>query len=450
MSSFFTLILDTTGPSNPYIVLNNNATSTTDVIVNAQIGTTDTDVTDYEMKVFGDIDLNWAKTNGLVGSGATIVDQDSSLWIPYATSMDLQLINQDGAKNVYLQIKDEMDNASFVVSDNINLEIFEDEEEVNPGTNWNELYRTVEVPINFLSDRIQVFVEFKAPKGDWIEFSLGVFLLSSPDKEEVGNEVYRNIEAYDSLVILEQDKFTERYTVKAGTLYVDAIIDILKSAGIKKYNIQMSDKVIPTDVEYDPGTEKVKPISDFLDAINYTALWVDDYGYTTAYPYIPPSERSIDYEYYDNEISLVENGMKETLDVFSIPNSWVVTHENVDASGDDAANVFLMSKYENMNLESPTSIPSLGRRIVDYRQVQDIADQQALDEYTKRIAFEASQIYGKVIFTTAIMPFHTYMNILGLRNNTLGIEGEYTETSWKISLEAGGKMTHEARRLVDI
>lgn len=90
--------------------------------------------------------------------------------------------------------------------------------------------------INWLSDRIQPFVEFKMPvkyeidreygkesffvannqnneyevnysqykkiKGTWISYPLGVFILSTPTRVEVNNEVYRDVQAYDGLVIL--------------------------------------------------------------------------------------------------------------------------------------------------------------------------------------------------------------------------------------------------------
>lgn len=285
-------------------------------------------------------------------------------------------------------------------------------------------------------------------EGEWLEYPLGIFLLSSPEKVEQGPEVYREIEAYDGSIILEEDKFTDRYTIKAGTRYDLAIIKILKDAGIKKYNIEETDKVLPNDSEYEPGVSKLVVVNELLDAINFTPLWVDEWGYFTASRYIPPSERAPDYEYLDDELSVIENGSSEELDLFSVPNKWLVTYENLDGGEDEK--IFLQSVYENNNWNSPTSIQSRGRVIVDYRTIDDIADQEALDAYTKRIAEEASQIYGKIKFTTANMPFHSYMDIIRIRNQTLEIDDNYTETSWKIPLEAGGKMQHEGRRVVNI
>ena len=299
-----------------------------------------------------------------------------------------------------------------------------------------------------IKDRTPNQVIYETIKSQWLEYPLGIFLLSSPERVEEGQKVFRDIEAYDGTIILDQDKFTERYIVKAKTRYDQAVIQILSGAGIKKYNIDQSDKVLSNDLEYEPGTPKIEAINDLLNAINYTPLWVDEWGYFTATRYIPPSDRGIDYEYLDDELSVIENGISEEYDLFNVPNKWLVTYENVDGGEDQK--VFLQSVYENKNPDSPTSSVNLGRVIVDYRQVEDIADQAALNEYVKRIAFEASQVYGKIKFNTAIMPFHSYMDMIRIRNNTLGLDAVYTETSWKIPLAVGGRMEHEGRRVVNI
>lgn len=320
-------------------------------------------------------------------------------------------------------------------------------------------------PIDYLSHRIQPFVELKMPdqfeqnsagvrtlvEGKWIEYPLGVFILSSPTKKEQGDFIYRDIEAYDKLVILQEDKYTDRTIFKKGTRYVDAVISVLLSAGITKYNILSNENVLGEDMEYEPGTEKYKPIADFLNAINYNPLNVDEYGYVTSQPYVSPQVKSPDYRYELDEFSVVAHGMEEELDLYAVPNVWVAYYSNADSVGANNPNpVTLRSVYTNSNPDSPTSTVSRGRNIVDYRKVEEIADQIALNAYVQRIAFEASQIYGKVKFQTAIMPFHGFQNVLYLRNPTLGIDGKYAETSWKITLKSGALMDHEVRAVINV
>lgn len=316
--------------------------------------------------------------------------------------------------------------------------------------------------IDFLNHRIQPFVEMKLPdkfvqnadgsrvllSGAWIEFPLGVFLLSSPKRVEQGYQVFRDVEAYDGTVILEEDKFIDRYTVRAGTKYTDAVVDILQGAGISKFNITASDRTLPNDIEYEPGTQKSKPIADFLTAINFTQLYVDEYGYFTAHAYVSPSDRQPTQSYNEDQFSVLFNGMEEELDLYSVPNSFVAVYTSTDSTSDNQ--ISLVSKLTNDNPDSITSTVNRGRTIVDYRKVNEIADQAALDEYVERIAFEASQIFGKVRFQTAIMPVHGFQDVLYLQNERLGITGKYSETSWKIPLKAGAQMDHECRRVINI
>jgi hypothetical protein len=279
-------------------------------------------------------------------------------------------------------------------------------------------------------------------QSQWIEFPLGIFLLSSPTRKDSNQNVYRDVEAYDGLLILRDDKFVSRYTVPAGTNYRQAVIDILASAGITKHNIEQTDKVLPVDMEFAPGTEKLEAINALLQAINYTPIHVDVYGYFTSMTYRSPSIRAAEYTYKDDELSIIYPGMEEELDLFNVPNKWVVVCSNAEQS--------LMSSYTNSNPNSPTSTVNRGRTIVDYREVTDIADQQSLDAYVQRIAFEASQVYGKLTFETAIMPHHDYMDVLQIEYSSLGISGKYVETGWTMTLSAGARMKHEVRKVVSI
>lgn len=296
--------------------------------------------------------------------------------------------------------------------------------------------------IDWLSDRIQPIVEVKV-KGEWLEFPLGVFLLSSPIKKDQNNEIYREVEAYDKLVILRDDKFLERHTVTSGTNYIDAVINILQSANISKWNIEQTERALPTDIEFEPGTDKLKAVNKLLSAINFNQLHVDVNGYFVSMPYRNPQDRSSEYTYKDDDLSVTYNGMEEELDIFDTPNSWVAVLSDPEREP-------LVSSYINDNANSPTSTVNRGRTIVDFRDVDNIADQTALDNYVQRIAFEASQIYGKIEFETAIMPMHDYMDILQIEYSPLSISGKYTETSWTIPLQVGGRMKHSVRAVIDI
>lgn len=297
---------------------------------------------------------------------------------------------------------------------------------VNPFNHWVE---------------IQVFEANVLDR--WIPFPLGIFLLSSPKRKDRTNGVFREVEAYGGLIILRDDKFETTYAVNEGTKYYDAIIELLSSSGITKYNIEYTDAALQRSIEFEPGKEKLFAINELLRQINYTPIYDDVNGSFTSSPYRSPAIKSIDYSYRDDDLSVMYQGVEEELDLFEIPNKWVVVCSNPEQDP-------LGSTYSNENEDSPLSIVNRGRTIVDYREVTDIADQQTLDAYVQRIAFEASQVYGRISFETAIMPMHDYADLLEIDYSPLNILGKYAETSWTIPLITGGKMKHELRKVVTI
>lgn len=298
--------------------------------------------------------------------------------------------------------------------------------------------------IDWHTDRIQIYIEFRMADGGWIEFALGVFLIASPTKKEEGQSVYREVEAYDKLLITKEDKVSDRYTIRKKTNYRQAMIEILDSAGIDKYNVEESDKLLPNDKEYEPGTEKLSILNDLASDLNYTPFWVDEHGFYTSNRYRSPQEQSSDYTYSIDELSVTEIGMEEELDTFDIPNVFTIVVSNPDTEET------FVSTVENRNLSHPRSIPNLGRRVVRFEEKEDIADQESLDAYVERLAFESSQIYGRVRFDTAIMPFHSYSNVLRITNDKLGVNDKYAEVNWSMPLEPGATMTHEVRKVVSL
>jgi hypothetical protein len=298
--------------------------------------------------------------------------------------------------------------------------------------------------INWLSDRIRPVFCLQMPDGGWAEWPLGVFLLSSPTRKDVNKKIKREIEAYDSSLILKEDKFIDRYFIAAGTKYTVAINEILNAAGIWKINIIDHPGTLAADREFEIGTEKLFAVNELLAAINYTSLWVDENGYFMAQPYVLPSNRDPEYEYRTDDLSIIHLGAEEELDLFAAPNKFVRYVSNPDRA------VILRSEYTNDLSTSPTSTINRGRTIVDIDHVDDIFDQATLDDYTKRLAYNASQVYGKFEFSTALMPHHSYYNCLFVEHSDFGIAHKYMESSWSMNLQAGGTMTHSCRRIIQI
>ncbi|MGG4499025.1 hypothetical protein [Brevibacillus reuszeri] len=298
--------------------------------------------------------------------------------------------------------------------------------------------------INFLSDRIKPYALLRMPDGGWTEWPLGVFIPTTPPrKADPTGTIFRDVEAYDLLQVLVDDKVEDRYTVVAGKNYIAEIKVLLDSAGITAQNLTATTKTLPATRDWDPGTTKLQIINDLLGAINYRSLWFDENGIAIAQPYVAAAERASEYTYRDDDDSVIFPEAQQTLDLFSVPNKWVLVVSEADRPP-------LVSIYTNNNLGSPTSTISRGRTIVDYRRSQEAADQATLDARAQRIASEASQVYESVDFETAIMPMHSDMDCLTLEFSALGIADKYLESSWEFELSVGARMKHHIRKVVNV
>lgn len=298
--------------------------------------------------------------------------------------------------------------------------------------------------IDFLSNRIKPYVRLYLPPygvNDWVEWPQGVFLLSSPNRtSDETDTVIRDVEAYDALQVFLDDKVENRHTVAAGTVYTTAVSTLLGS--IPK-NITTSTKTLPVAVEWDPGTTKLTIINNLLTAINYDSLSFDEDGVAIVKPYVAPSSRAEEYTYADNEDSVMIPDVDQEMDLFSIPNKWVLVVSEPDRAP-------LVGTYTNNDPASPTSTIRRQRTIVDFRTETEAADQASLDARVERLAFEASQVYEAVDFETAIMPIHSGNDVYRVTYSTLAIDAKYSEHSWSMPLAGGGTMQHRARRVVTI
>jgi hypothetical protein len=298
--------------------------------------------------------------------------------------------------------------------------------------------------IDWLNDRIQPVFCLQMPDKGFAEWPLGIFLLPSPDRKDENNKIKRDIEAYDTSQILKEDKFTDRYRIAAGTKYTDAITTLLNSSEIWKVRIIAHTGTLAADKEFEIGTSKLQAINQLLTEINYTSLWVDENGYFVSQPYALPTTQETEYEYRNDDISIIHPGSAETLDIFALPNKWVRYISNPDKG------VTLRSEYVNDLSSSPTSTVNRGRTIVDIESVDDIYDQTTLDAYVKRVAYEKSQVYAKFDFSTALMPHHSFLDSLFIEHTLYGISDKYIESSWSMELQTNGRMTHSCRKVIQI
>ncbi|MDM5333443.1 hypothetical protein QUF56_09410 [Ureibacillus composti] len=114
MPNFFNITLDTTGPSNVDVKIENNASYATAQLVNCQISTSDAATTGYQMKIWGDVDSAYD----------TNVQATEALakWITYSSTKQIKLSAGDGTKTINVKLRDDVFNESAQDSDSIILD----------------------------------------------------------------------------------------------------------------------------------------------------------------------------------------------------------------------------------------------------------------------------------------------------------------------------------------
>ena len=300
-------------------------------------------------------------------------------------------------------------------------------------------------PIDWLAEQIKPYMLLRmdASTPQYAEFPLGVFIPSTPKRSSSDGVNEWAVEAYDRTVILAEDGLDEPLYIAAGTKYLDAIQNVVVSAGIT--DLMTSDYVdaaLPADREFELGQSKLDIINALLSEINFNPIHCNADGIFVISAYKEPSPDKIDFTYAADALSSISADTSAETDFYGLPNVYIAVCSNPDM------NANYRSVYINDNPTSPFSTVQRKRRIISevYRPDQ-IASQDDLDVYVRRRAYENTLSASEIVtFSTALMPVHGRADTLAIRHPD--IKGVYAESNWTLPLDAGAEMEHTARRLI--
>lgn len=289
---------------------------------------------------------------------------------------------------------------------------------------------------------------------NYVEWPLGVFLLSTPHRELLkGDVLVRPVQGYDQLQVYSDDAVSSRYEVAASASYTDAVETLL---GGVTADIVASTETLPAARDWDPGTTKLRIINDLLASINYRPLHFNADGRAQVKPYVSPQDQPPEWTYSDLSASVLGYNARQELDLFGVANQWIVVVSEPDQP-------VLSSTYTNTDPASPTSTTRRGRTITDFRSSPEglggglgpdgnpiPPTQGELDAYVEKLAFEASQVYAALEFRTGLMPIHGTYDVYQITFDRMAINAKFSEHTWSMDLRGGAFMTHRARRVVVI
>lgn len=278
---------------------------------------------------------------------------------------------------------------------------------------------------------------------DGVEHSVGIFPIGTIGRSVDENGVPTiSVEAYDRNLYLKQKKTEEILHLSAGTNYMAAIEQLMVQAGVARYIATPTKETFSTDREdWDIGTSYLSIINTLLDEINYTHVWFDQDGIAVLQPIQSPSVLNITHQYNElDRIKVLKREHTVEADIFDAPNVFIVICDNPDLTSP------LISTAINDSLFSSLSIDARGRRIVKLLRVDNIASQDALDEYAKTICFQSMMSSEIVTIFTANLPGHCVYDTVAITHPD--IDGIFQEISWSLILAPGQTMIHKLRRSI--
>lgn len=291
--------------------------------------------------------------------------------------------------------------------------------------------------IDWLSDEIQPCLIL-----DGVQHPLGVFMPATPKNVNDGIVESVSVEAYDRCWRVRDTNSAALPFWPAGTLYLDAIKQLLVEAGVGTVLAVPSDAAFPEDREdWDIGVSYLSIVNQLLTEINYYPLYFDASGAAILRPVVTPDASSINrtLDVRNREARILPGISRET-DIFSAPNFFIVTCSNPDK--DD----LMVATAANENPQSPLSVQRRGRRICARLRVDNIASQEELQAYADKLRNESLITGESLRISTALMPGCSVNDVVALHYGDL--TSLCIERGFDMELRVGGKMNHRLERVV--
>lgn len=288
----------------------------------------------------------------------------------------------------------------------------------------------------WLTDRIRPILIINGT-----EYPVGLYIGTTPTRKVSGGRRILSVEAYSVLYLAERVTIPSTYTIKAGTNYIGAVQELLLLCGIVPYRSEGTDKVLATDrADWSAGTKVLTVVNELLAEINYNDAWVDMNGVVQLTAYTRPSADAVDQTYNKGQYSIIKDDTSVTTDYFDKHNVFRVVCSSPDLAEP------LVAVVKNDDPNSPYSTVSLGVEIVETLEVDAAADLVTLQEMAANLRYQSMQTTEQIEFITALNPEHTTFDTVAL--DTGGETGVWSETEWRMVLDASGNMTHRAERVI--
>ena len=290
--------------------------------------------------------------------------------------------------------------------------------------------------VNYLTDVIQPVLTI-----DGVRQPLGKYIPTDAYTEHDGMRPVVSLTAYDLTYLAMSSKIETRLHLAKGTLYTAAIQALLVESGITDFFVEANTATLQADREdWEPGTDRLTIINALAAEINYNSIWMDGGGTVHCSAFRMPSADAISVTYRDGEYSIQYPEWTQAVDLFDHPNVFIAEVDNPDLE------TSMRAVSVNDRPDSVFSTVNLGRRVVSYEKLDNIASQAELQAYADNKRFKSLQSTETRTFYTGPSGRHAVFDLVELVRD--GESTLYEETGWRLELEQPYKMTHTGKRVV--
>lgn len=275
---------------------------------------------------------------------------------------------------------------------------------------------------------------------------LGVFRIAKPIISEE-TEVSVSIEAYDRSRAVSRAKFTDTYTIRKGTNYSTAILNLIQSRlpwlDQSNYRFISTTHVTPQLV-FTPEDDPWEMANNMASSLGMEVFFDGD-GVCVLQLQSDPAHTQPVFEYHEGEdATLVSLG--RDLDDEEAYNGVILTVENTDIPRPLRAEVW------DTDPSSPTYYDPIFPELSTYGSVpfldssQYITTQTQANESARATLTRVSGVMERIEFTAFNNPAHSSCDVISIRRTSLGVDDIYILDSVKTVLGVGGIMSGITRK----
>lgn len=253
---------------------------------------------------------------------------------------------------------------------------------------------------NPLRDLIRVRFAIQAPDGGWLQWLIGVFMLTPPTKDIFEAYTWWTMTCPDTSQFLTDAAFGVATSVAAGMSYPNAIRQIVSNYGGSTpldLQIPLPAATIAASLVWDAGASRLKAVNDLLRAVNYIPAWMN--GATLVSNPYPDFNQLLPVLTLDTV-----NGGAQLIGPFQETADYTNAYNQVKVIGQDPRRTPIYAYAENTRPDSPVSLESWRPRL---KVVNDsaIADQGTAKARAITELQLAARIYSTLNVSMPPFPF---------------------------------------------